>query len=118
MTAMPALDRIIALTESVEQHVERGEWLQAGTLDAERCRLLAELFADPASARDLAAYRDVLEQLLVRNRQTVRKVEGRRGELAAESVEVRRATGAVHAYARAAGPGNLVYLRERQGNDK
>ena len=35
---------------------------------SERCRLLAELFADPRSAADLAAYRDVFEQLLIRSR--------------------------------------------------
>jgi hypothetical protein len=114
---MRGLDRIMALTESVERHVERGEWAEAGTLDAERCRLLAELFADPTSARDLAAYRDVLRELLARNQRTIERVAGRRRELAAESAEARRATGAVHAYRRAAGPGNLVYLREPQGSE-
>lgn len=114
---MQALDTILALTESVERHVERGEWAEAGTLDAERCRLLAGLFADPAAARELAAHRDVLRELLARNRQTIERVEDRRRELAAESAEARRATGAVHAYRSAAGPGNLVYLREPQGSE-
>lgn len=113
---MQAIDRILALTESVERHVERGEWTEAGGLDAERCRLLADLFADPSAARELAGHRDVLRQLLVRNRQTVARVEDQRRRLAAESAGARRAAGAVHAYERAAGP-DPTYLREPQVNE-
>lgn len=109
---MPTLDQIIELTETVEQHVERGEWTEAGALDAERCRLLAELFADPASAVDLAAYREILQQLLVRNRQTIQRIEDQKQQLAGAAAELDRGTGAVRAYRRNTGPGNLIYLRE------
>lgn len=95
---MQVLDQIIALTETVEQHVERGEWNEAGALDAERCRLLSELFADPAAAPDLADHRDVLQQLLMRNTQTVERVRERRQQLASESAQWRQASGAVRAY--------------------
>ncbi|GMW06299.1 MAG: hypothetical protein AMXMBFR8_10960 [Nevskiales bacterium] len=112
--AMQALDQIVALTESVERHVERGEWAEAGALDAERCRRLADLFADPASAEDLAAYRDILQELLLRNQQTIQRVCAQREELGRASTMLARADGAVRAYRRNTGPGNLVFLREPQ----
>lgn len=114
---MQALDHILALTEQVEHHVERGEWSEAGALDAERCRLLAELFADPESAADLAAYREVLQQLLVRNQQTIQRVNAHKQQLTQESSRWRRASGAVRAYRRNTGPGKLVYLREPEVNE-
>jgi hypothetical protein len=111
---MQALDQILALTETVEQHVERGEWLQAGALDAERCRLLAELFARPGATTDLAAYRDVLQELVMRNRQTIQRVQERKRELEATAALAGRSGNAMQAYGRNAAPANLVYLREPQ----
>ncbi|MCC7256910.1 MAG: flagellar protein FliT [Gammaproteobacteria bacterium] len=113
---MQILDDILALTESVEQHVERGEWSEAGALDAERCRRLEALFADPASRSDLAAWRGVLQGLLLRNRQIIQRVQERQQELAQASVALGSARRAVHAYGRNTGPGNLVYLRPSRGN--
>lgn len=113
---MPVLDEILALTETVEQHVERGEWAEAGALDAERCRLLAELIADPGSSADVAACREVLQNLLFRNQQTIQRVQQQQQQLARASATHDRATGAVRAYRRNTDPGNLVYLRRRQGN--
>jgi hypothetical protein len=101
---MQTLDRILALTESVEEHVARGEWTQAGVIDAERCRLLAALFAENGSGPALAAHREVLEQLLVRNMRTIEQVEKHKRALALESAGVRRARGALHAYRRNSGP--------------
>jgi hypothetical protein len=112
-----SLDRILALTEDVELHVERGEWLEAGTLDAERCRLLAELFADPRSAHDLAAYREVLESLLIRNRQTIQRVQESRQQLVKTSSALQRAGGAMRAYGRNTGTDNLVYLYQPTGSE-
>jgi hypothetical protein len=111
---MQALDQILALTETVEQHVERGEWLEAGALDAERCRLLAELFARPGSAADLAAYRDVLQELVVRNRQTIQRVQEQKRQLESAAALAGRSGNAMQAYGRNTAPGNLVYLREPQ----
>ncbi len=115
---MEALDQIVTLTESVEQHVERGEWAEAGALDAERCRLLAELFTDPSSARDLAACRALLQELLLRNQQTVQRIQAQRDQLAQASADLTRADGAVRAYRRHTGRSNLVYLRDVGGNDR
>lgn len=113
-----ALDRILALTEDVELRVERGEWVEAGALDAERCRLLAELFAEPGSAADLAAYREVLESLLIRNRQTIQRVHERKQNLVRAASALQHAGGAVRAYGRNTGPGNLVYLRDAMGREQ
>jgi ABC-type hemin transport system substrate-binding protein len=114
---MRALDEIVALTESVERHVERGEWSEAGALDAERCQRLAELFADPSSARDLAAYRGVLQDLLLRNQQTVQRVQEQREQLARATATLSRAGTAVRAYGRNTGGNNLVYLRQAGRNE-
>jgi hypothetical protein len=113
-----AIDRILALTETVEQHVERGEWAEAGMLDAERCRLLTELFADPHSAADLAAYRDILEQLLIRNRQTIQRVQDCQQQLVRSTSALQRAGGAMRAYRKNTGTGNLVYLRNAMVNEQ
>jgi hypothetical protein len=114
---MQALDRILALTETVEQRVERGEWAEAGALDAERCRLLAELFADPRSAADLAACRDVFEQLLIRNRRTIQRVQECQHQLMQSGAALQRAGSAVRAYHRNAAPDNLVFLRDARVNE-
>lgn len=114
---MQALDQILELTETVEQHVERGEWAEASALDAERCRLLEELFRGPASSGDLATYREVLQNLLMRNRRTVRQVESRKLKLVAASGELGKAASAMNAYQRNARPDNLVYLREPRVNE-
>jgi hypothetical protein len=115
---MQALDDIVALTETVERHVERGEWAEAGALDAERCRLLAELFADPSSASDLAAYRAVLQDLLLRNQQTIQRVQALRDQMAEASAKLAHAGGVVRAYERNTGPGNLVFLRDARVDER
>jgi hypothetical protein len=115
--SMQALDRILSLTEIVEQHVERGEWAEAGEIDAERCRLLAELFTDPGATADLAPYRDVLQQLLIRNRQTIERVQECQQQLVRSSAALQRAGGAMRAYRKAAGSSNLVYLRDAMVNE-
>lgn len=113
-----ALDHILALTETVEQHVERGEWAEAGALDAERCRLLAEIFADPRSAADLTAYRDVVEQLLIRNRQTIQRVQECQQQLAQTSSALQHAGNAMRAYRTNSAPANLVFLRNAMVNGR
>jgi hypothetical protein len=114
---MHELDLILALTEQVEHHVERGEWAEAGALDADRCRLLADLFASPDSAADLAGYREVLEQLLLRNQHTIERVTARREQLTRESASWPDASRAVSAYRRNTGPGNLVFPADPEVNE-
>lgn len=82
---MEQLNRILALTEAVEQHVARGAWSSAGTLDAERRLLLAELCEDPGPAADAQACRQVLQQLLVRNHQMLERLQHERRQLQASA---------------------------------
>lgn len=104
---MNALDRILALTTAVEQHVDRGAWAEAGALDAERRRLLTELCS---SARP-ADFREVLQQLLARNESTVQGLEARKQATADTLGQLNVARGAVRDYERNSAHGNLVYLR-------
>jgi hypothetical protein len=112
---MQALDAIIALTGTVEAHVERGEWAEAGALDAERCRLLGELFADPEAAAELDRHRHIIEDLLVRNQRTLERVRGCQEQLTRASAALTHARGAMQAYGRAAG--NLIYLHQPRTAD-
>jgi hypothetical protein len=104
---MNALDRILALTTAVEQHVDRGAWAEAGALDAERRRLLAELCDSGPSA----SFRDVLQDLLARTQNTVRELETRKQETADTLGQLNMARGPVRDYERNSAHGNLVYLR-------
>lgn len=99
---MQALEEIIALTDSVESHVERGEWAEAGALDTRRCALLAALFADPVAAGMLAAHRSLLQDLLLRNQRTLQQVRLCQEQLTRASSALTRAHGALRAYTRGA----------------
>ncbi len=115
---MVSLEKILELTEAVEQHVERGEWSEAGRLDGERCQLLAELLADDSPARSQPGLRAAVEQLLLRNRLTVARAETRRAELMDESARFERHARAAHSYRRNTGSGaqigTLALLRTPQ----
>lgn len=113
---MQALEEIFALTDAVELHVERGEWTEAGALDAERCRLLAGLLADPAGVTDRAALREVLQSLLMRNQQTTARVQARQQALAQSTAALDLAPIAVRAYERNTATGTRIYLRTAQGS--
>lgn len=104
---MNALDRILALTTAVEQHVDRGAWAEAGTLDAERRRLLTEL----CNGGPPADFREVLQELLTRTELTVRELETRKQATADTLGQLNMARGAVRDYERNSAHGNLVYLR-------
>jgi hypothetical protein len=110
---MNPLDRILELTAAVEHQVDSGAWAQAGALDAERRRLLAELCADGQSARELAGFREVLEQVLARTQETIQRVETRQDATAKDSARLGIARDAVRDYRRNTAHGNLVFLRER-----
>jgi len=112
---MEVLDRILALTEIVERHVERGEWNEAGALDAERYRLLAGLFADPAAKARLAPCRALFEKLIERNGRTVEILERRQREIASQSEQLSRGNGAARAY-RVNGTPDLRLVSRTGGN--
>jgi len=110
---MHSLDQILTLTAAVEQHVERGEWTEAGTLDAERRRLLAELCDDPGPAADPAACREVLQQLLLRNHQTIQRLQVERQRLQATAA---LSDQAMRAYDRNSTGSTIIPLRTGEGH--
>ena len=101
---MPLLDRILELTRQVEERVDRGDWLQAGTLDMERRQLLEDLVAGDGLQKLAPAARAALQEILARNQHTVAKVQAQQKQLAAASSQLNRASGAVRAYRANAGP--------------
>lgn len=109
---MNALDRILELTAAVERHVDRGAWAEAGALDAERRRLLAEL-CDTGPA---VGFRDVLQELLARTQQTLQHVEARRQATADALGQLNLARDAVRDYERNTAHGHLRQLRASRGD--
>ena len=95
---MTILDRILELTRQVEEQVDRGDWLQAGTVDRERRQLLENLLAGDGLQKLAPEARAALQEILARNQHTVAKVRERQEQLAAASVQLNRAKGAVRAY--------------------
>jgi hypothetical protein len=110
---MSTLDRILELTTAVERHVDRGAWAEAGALDAERRRLLEEL----CSAGPAGSFRDVLQELLARNRQTVQQVEARQQETADVLGQLNTARDAMRDYQRNSAHSHLGRLRSGWGAD-
>lgn len=95
---MKTLDRIMEITEAVEQFVERGAWAEAGILDEERRRLLAELLHGDCRETP-EEYREFLQGLLKRNEDTVQRVaEYRRTLLASAAGELNAGRSVARAY--------------------
>lgn len=95
---MDSLDRILELTERVETEVDRGDWLQASQLDAERHRLLSELLANNGVSKLGDQARQLLRDVLARNQRTVHAIETQRYELASASKRLADASKAVRRY--------------------
>ena len=100
---MTKLDRIQELTDQVEAQVDRGDWLQASQLDAERHRLLSELLANNGVSKLGDHARQLLRDVLARNQRTVHAVETQRYELASASRRLAEASSAVRRYRIVAG---------------
>jgi len=97
---MSLLDRIIILTNAIENSVASADWAGATDLDLERRELLRELFAtQPDAARDGNA-RAILEQLRARTDSTSAALHDTRRALSAAAWQLRAAPGAVRAYER------------------
>jgi hypothetical protein len=92
------LDHILELTAAIEARVGDGDWAGATGLDLERRRLLAEMFrVDPGSVPDAGA-REVLQQLVARNEQTIARIHERRRTLMQEARQLGEGPTAVRAY--------------------
>lgn len=97
---MSCLDRIMELTDVIEERVLAADWAGATGLDIERRRLLGELFAhDPDAARG-SEYRAILEQLRARNEATMASVTSARQVLTIAARQLDSAPAVVRAYER------------------
>jgi hypothetical protein len=97
---MNLLDRIMALTTTIEARVADADWAGATDLDLERRELLRDLFATrPDVARD-GSSRAILEQLRARTDSTSAALNDMRRALSAAARQLHSAPGAVRAYER------------------
>lgn len=112
---MKILDRIMEITETVEQFVERGAWAEAGILDEERRRLLQDLVTGD-SGDSIAEYREFLQALLRRNEGTVQRLgERRRKTLAAAAGAINAGRSVARAYGENNRPNTPVRMRAIPG---
>jgi hypothetical protein len=92
------VDRILALTDQVQQFVDRGHWADASELEAERLALLTDLFARDDVA-ELGRQRvQLARDLLARNGLMIDALRHQRGRLTDASRRLTAAPRAVSAY--------------------
>ena len=97
---MKCLDRIMELTDVIEERVLAADWAGATNLDIERRRLLGELFARDPDAAQGSENRAILEQLRARNEATMASVTGARQALTIAARQLDSAPAVVRAYER------------------
>ena len=78
---MSCLDRIMELTDVIEERVLAGDWAGATGLDIERRHLLGEMFARDSDAATSNANRAIIEQLRARNEAAIAAVGSARQAL-------------------------------------
>ncbi len=100
---MSLLDDILALTDTVEECIEQGDWLGAGEANARRQALLQQLCSDGQALDDGA--RAVLREVLDRNRTAEERLRRDRGRIAGDASRIERSQGALRAYRTAAQDG-------------
>jgi len=91
---MALIDRILDLTEQVQQFVDTGRWADAGTLETERLGLLTELFAREGGPECERLARD----LLTRNAHMIEKLQTQRVQLNEATRRLNAAPQIVDAY--------------------
>lgn len=97
---MNCLDRIMELTDEIEERVLAGDWAGATGLDVERRQLLGEIFArDPDTAAG-SSNRAILEQLRARNEITMAAVSSARQVLTIAARQLESAPAMMRAYER------------------
>ena len=95
---MQTIDRILELTQQVQEQADEGAWAEAGALDLERRRLLNELLAENDIAALAPNTQALLRDILAQNDRIISAVQNRKGELVEASGRLNRAAGAVRAY--------------------
>ena len=97
---MSCLDRIMELTDVIEERVLAADWAGATGLDIERRQLLGELFGRDPDAAQGSANRAILEQLKARNEATMASVTSARQVLTMAARQLDSAPAMVRAYER------------------
>ena len=97
---MNCLDRIMELTDVIEERVLAGDWAGATGLDIERRHLLGEIFARDPDAAGINRNRAILEQLRARNEATITAVGSARQVLTIAARQLESAPTVVRAYER------------------
>lgn len=97
---MNCLDRIMELTDVIEERVLAGDWAGATGLDVERRQLLGEMFARDPDAAGNNTNRAILEQLRARNEATIAAVGSARQVLTIAARQLESAPTVVRAYER------------------
>ncbi len=97
---MNCLDRIMELTDDIEERVLAADWAGATGLDIERRQLLGELFARHPDAAHDSENRAILEQLKARNAATMAAVGSARQVLTIAARQLDAAPAVVRAYER------------------
>ena len=100
---MTVLERIVELTQRVEEHVSGGHWLEAAAVEAERKTLIeafvAEDLAQGLGGRNIEALREVVE----RDAKTLSQVYVLRDALLSEFKRLSDSSRVSAAYAESAG---------------
>ena len=104
------IDRIISLTERVEDCVDNGDWAEAAALDVQRVEVIARYLNEVGDGPGRAAAAHMLRELLARNELAMRKVQVMRELIAEKSSELRASEKAVKAYV-AQAAGNAATVR-------
>jgi hypothetical protein len=97
---MNSLDRIMELTDVIEERVLAGDWAGATGLEIERRHLLGEMFARNPDAAENNANRAIIEQLRARNEATIAAVASARQALTIVARQLESAPTVVRAYER------------------
>ena len=109
---MNAMDRILELTDAVEQQIESGDWLSASETDAERRRLLGAMLEADGIGRLDKRDQQSLREILQRTNETLSEVAELKKELLAASRQLQSAPRALHSYRENLQADTLAQLRD------
>ena len=103
---MEQIDQILALTDRVQQCVDKGHWTEANALEAERLAMLTELFARDDIGSFGPACENLARDLLTRNSGMIQTLGMQRERLNETTRKLNAAPRAIHAYRTNAQPGH------------
>ncbi len=95
---MATLDKIIALTERVENCVDAGDWIEAAALDMQRVEVIGQYLNEVGDGPGRAAAAQMLRDLLVRNELAMRKVQVMRELIVEKNARLKVSKKALQAY--------------------